>query len=189
MDSALHLRRRQASQVPRRRAARLVLLFIVKFAITFLVLQALYLRLTSGSTPLPHVLQARTACTVVNALSGRDTVSAEDAAIVSGDITIEIMKGCDGTDALLLLVSAFVASPLRWKHKLSGILWGIALVYGLNLIRLTSLFYVAKYRKDWFQFFHLSLWQVLFVLFAGAFFIFWSERGLRVSGHSSPKAG
>ena len=157
-----------------------VLLFLLKFAVVFLVLQGGYTWLTaSGAPPLPHRLQAHAASGLINLFMSGQPTSTDGEVIISKEVVIHIKKGCEGTDVVLLLTAALVAFPMGWRRRLLGIAWGTLLIYGLNLVRLVSLYGVARFRQTWFDFFHLSLWQSLFVLAAGAFFILWSARETR----------
>lgn len=86
---------------------------------------------------------------------------------------IEIVAGCNGVEAVLILVSAVLAFPAPWKHKLAGIGLGFLAIQALNLVRIISLFYLHAWSQVWFDWFHLYLWQALIVLDALVFWLLW----------------
>lgn len=86
---------------------------------------------------------------------------------------IEIVAGCNGVEAVLILVSAVLAFPAPWKHKLAGIGLGFLAIQALNLVRIISLFYLHAWSQVWFEWFHLYLWQALIVLDALVFWLLW----------------
>jgi exosortase H (IPTLxxWG-CTERM-specific) len=86
---------------------------------------------------------------------------------------IEIVAGCNGVEAVLILVSAILAFPAPWKHKLIGIGIGFLAIQVLNLVRIISLYYLHIWSPVWFDWFHLYLWQALISLDALVFWLIW----------------
>ncbi len=86
---------------------------------------------------------------------------------------VAIAPGCDGIEAVIILVSAVLAFPSPWLHKLVGILIGFIAIQALNLVRIISLFYMGQYSQVAFDWFHLYLWQALIVLDALAVWLIW----------------
>ena len=86
---------------------------------------------------------------------------------------IQIVAGCNGVEAVLILVSAVLAFPAPWKHKLIGIGLGFVAIQTLNLVRIISLYYLQRWNQVWFEWFHLYLWQALIVLDALVFWLIW----------------
>lgn len=86
---------------------------------------------------------------------------------------VQIAPGCDGIEAVIILVSAILAFPAPWKHKLAGIAIGFVAIQALNLVRIISLFYLGQWNQVWFDWFHLYLWQALIVLDALAVWLVW----------------
>lgn len=86
---------------------------------------------------------------------------------------IEIVAGCNGVEAVLILLSAVLAFPAPWKHKLLGIVLGFLAIQALNLVRIVSLFYLHEWNQVWFEWFHLYLWQALIILDALVFWLIW----------------
>ena len=86
---------------------------------------------------------------------------------------IEIVAGCNGVEAVLILVSAVLAFPAPWKHKVLGIGLGFLAIQALNLVRIISLYYLHEHAPVWFEWFHLYLWQALIILDALVFWLIW----------------
>lgn len=105
---------------------------------------------------------------------------------------VGIAPGCDGIEAVIILISAIVAFPSPWKHKLAGIAIGFVAIQSLNLVRIISLFYLGQWSQTWFDWFHLYLWQALIVLDALAVWLVWLRylpRRKRPSRRPPPDAG
>ena len=100
---------------------------------------------------------------------------------------ISIVAGCSGVEAVLILVSAVLAFPAPWKHKLLGILIGFLAIQTLNLVRIVSLFYLHEWNQVWFEWFHLYLWQALIILDALVFWLIWLRYLPRVAA-PAPRA-
>lgn len=86
---------------------------------------------------------------------------------------ISIERGCNGVEAVIILVSAMLAYPAPWRYKLLGIGAGFVAIQALNLVRIISLFYLGQWNRTWFDWFHLYLWQALIVLDALVAFLVW----------------
>ncbi len=86
---------------------------------------------------------------------------------------ISIERGCNGVEAVIILVAAMLAFPAPWKNRLIGIALGFLAIQALNLVRIISLFYLGQWNQTWFEWFHLYLWQALIVLDALVAFLVW----------------
>lgn len=104
----------------------------------------------------------------------------------STGFAVQIAPGCDGIEAVIILVSAILAFPSPWKHKLVGIAIGFVAIQALNLVRIISLFYLGQWSQTWFDWFHLYLWQALIVLDALAVWLIWL-RYLPRRGRGAPQ--
>jgi len=86
---------------------------------------------------------------------------------------IEIVAGCNGVEAVLILLCAIFAFPAPWRHKLLGMALGFLAIQGLNLVRIVALFYLHEWNQVWFEWFHLYLWPALIILDALVFWLVW----------------
>jgi exosortase H (IPTLxxWG-CTERM-specific) len=91
----------------------------------------------------------------------------------SNGFAISIERGCNGVEAVIILVAAMLAFPAPWKHRLVGIGLGFIAIQALNLVRIISLFYLGQWNRVWFDWFHLYVWQALIVLDALIAFLIW----------------
>jgi exosortase family protein XrtM len=94
-------------------------------------------------------------------------------ALATASLELQILKGCDGTESWLMLLSALVVFPAPAKRRLLGVLWGTILVFGLNQLRIVSLFLVALHRPDWFDMAHGTIWQTVMVAAGAVFVLVW----------------
>jgi exosortase H (IPTLxxWG-CTERM-specific) len=91
----------------------------------------------------------------------------------NGSFIVSIERGCNGIEAVIILISAILAFPAPWKHRLLGLGLGFLAVQVLNLVRIVSLFFLGLWSQVWFEWFHLYLWQALIVLDALIVFLVW----------------
>ena len=86
---------------------------------------------------------------------------------------VSIERGCNGLEAVIILIAAVLAFPARFLHKLVGLAAGFIAIQALNLVRIISLFYLGQYSMLWFEWFHLYLWQALIILDAVFVWLIW----------------
>lgn len=77
---------------------------------------------------------------------------------------VSIEPGCNGVEAMIVLIAAMLAFPAPWKHRLTGLAVGFVAVQGLNVLRVISLFYLGQWNTRAFEFAHEFLWQGLIML-------------------------
>ena len=77
---------------------------------------------------------------------------------------VSIEAGCNGVEAAIVLIAGILAFPASLRHKLVAILAGFFFVQALNVVRIISLFYLGQWNYTVFEWFHLYLWPVLFML-------------------------
>ncbi|MDR1529471.1 MAG: exosortase H [Burkholderiales bacterium] len=92
---------------------------------------------------------------------------------LSNGFAVSIEKGCNGIEATIVLISAILAFPASWKHKIIGILSGFIAVQGLNVVRVITLFYLGQWNEKVFEWAHLYVWQALIMLDVLIVFLVW----------------
>lgn len=89
---------------------------------------------------------------------------------------VDIHNGCNGLEATLFLVAAVIAFPATLRLRAIGTAAGVVIVQLANLIRIVSLFLIGCYKPQWFQAFHLAIWQTIIFAIAVGFFLIWTRR-------------
>jgi exosortase H (IPTLxxWG-CTERM-specific) len=98
---------------------------------------------------------------------------------------VDIHNGCNGVEATLFIVAAVLAFPATWTKRLIGIVLGALLIQIANLVRVVTLFLIGCHRREWFETFHLAVWQTVIFGVAVGFFIVWSRRSLVTNAATS----
>ena len=90
-----------------------------------------------------------------------------------GVFAISIANGCSGLEAVILLGAAILAYPASWRQRAQGLLLGTFAIMALNLVRVISLFYIGQFSRDWFDWAHLYIWDILIMLDGLMVFLLW----------------
>jgi exosortase H (IPTLxxWG-CTERM-specific) len=86
---------------------------------------------------------------------------------------VSIEPGCNGVEAMIVVMAAILATPARWTHKLAGLALSFLGIQALNLLRIISLFYLLQWNPVWFEWAHLYLWQALIMLDGVILYLLW----------------
>ena len=112
--------------------------------------------------------------TVLLAAIGEKTQSV-GTVIQSSAFAVDVKNGCNGIEAALLLVAAMLAFPASPKQRALGIAGGLAVIQGVNLFRIVSLFWLGVHHRNVFELFHAAVWQTALILLAVGIFLVWSR--------------
>lgn len=151
-------------------------LFLVKF---FAILIAAYLLIAwnpvNDRVIVPFTQAIATGSGVLlNAIGQQVTVSGT--MITSPRFGVNINNGCNGVEAMLILLASIVAFPATMKARAAGLLLGAIAVQLLNAVRIVTLYLLGAYQPRLFDLFHTAVWQIVIILAAIGFFLFWSAR-------------
>ena len=90
-----------------------------------------------------------------------------------------LVPDCGAIEVMSIFVAAVCAFPTLWRKRLLGLFIGLPVLYGVNLIRLSSLAFLASYDPTqglkWFHFGHEYVWQAVFIIFVVAVWLCWIE--------------
>ena len=86
---------------------------------------------------------------------------------------VSIEPGCNGVEAMIVVMAAIAATRAPWTYKLIGIGLSFATIQALNLVRIISLFYLLQWNPVWFEWAHLYLWQALIMLDGVIVYLLW----------------
>lgn len=98
--------------------------------------------------------------------------------LTSGPYGVSIRNGCNGVEAMAFLAAATLAFPAPWRKRVMAALAGCALVQVLNLIRIVTLYLLQRYAPQYFELFHLAIWQTIIGGACIAFFYAWTRRAM-----------
>jgi exosortase family protein XrtM len=113
---------------------------------------------------------------VINWIAPAEQVAGTENRLESGAARLNIVRGCDGSGLVFLLVAAVIAYRARFKSTVFGILGAIALVYVLNQMRIIALYFLNSHRPEWFLPMHVYFIPTLMILVSAIYFAIWSGR-------------
>lgn len=151
-------------------------LFLVKF---FAILGAAYLLIAWNPVndrvivPFTQAV-ARSAGLLLNALGQKVTVNGTT--IGGPHFAVNVNNGCNGVEAMLILLASIVAFPASLRQRGAGLLVGALGVQLLNEVRIVTLYLLGAHAPRWFDLFHTAVWQIVIIAAAIAFFLLWSAR-------------
>jgi exosortase family protein XrtM len=117
--------------------------------------------------------------TIIHWVAPGEPVTAVQNRLESPSGSLDIVRGCDGSGVVFLLVAAIIAMRDHLRHTLLGIIGGIALIYLLNQLRIVTLYFVHARWPGWFTAMHAYFIPTLMVLVATIYFAAWATRGAR----------
>lgn len=85
-------------------------------------------------------------------------------AIGDMNFAVSIKNGCDGIEAMAILLFAILVYPTSWANRLKGFVTGLACLVALNFVRIISLYFIGVHLPSLFEVMHVSIWQVIFIL-------------------------
>ncbi|HJQ36306.1 MAG TPA: exosortase H [Thermoanaerobaculia bacterium] len=151
-------------------------LFLVKF---FVILIAAYLLIAwnpvNDNVIVPFTAAIARVSGVLLRLIG-EPVTVTGTIIGSSLFAVNINNGCNGVEAMLILLGSIVAFPATLRARAIGLVLGAIAVQILNLIRILTLFYIGAHHPKLFDAFHTAVWQIIVILSAVIFFLIWSSR-------------
>lgn len=150
------------------------LMFVARFGAVMIVLYVIVaLNPVNDRVIVPFTeLVARSSAAVLRL--GDGGIESAGTVIHSPRFAIDVRNGCNGIEAIILLCSAIVAFPATLKSRLGGLLVAGIAIQLINVLRLSSLFWLGAHHRPVFEIFHVAVWQSLIILAAISMFILWS---------------
>ena len=96
--------------------------------------------------------------------------------LASDSFAVNIVAECTAVGPLVLFMGAVVAYPSTMKSKGMGILLGVVVLTGVNVIRIMSLFWIGDNYRQYLDVAHLLVWQSVIILLAIVLWLFWVDR-------------
>jgi exosortase family protein XrtM len=157
----------------------------IRFLILFVCLMALlnFVYFLFGGTSVEEfvlaVLTAKPAFAIIQILTPAEQVVLNGTQLTSPQVNFEIVRGCEGMEGMLLMISAMCAYGMPWRDKLKGILLGVPFIYAFNLLRIVGLYYMMRYHLGAFYFAHLFVGQSITIVIVSVFFVLWISRSTK----------
>ncbi len=155
-----------------------IIKFVLLFGLLLLIFYALYgSNFFQEAIVVPAVnFQAIFSNFVLNLLS-QDTVV--NGGIISNELgSINVGKGCDGIEAIMLYVIGVLVVPFSFKTKWPGLLFGFLALFLLNMIRIIGLFFANIYFPEAFETLHLHGGFALFIVVTLILWLIWANWAL-----------
>ena len=91
--------------------------------------------------------------------------------LYAGGASVEIVSDCSPHMPYLIFAAVVLAFPATWRQRLMGLTLGAVVIHAFNTLRILALIGILSWRRSWFEFAHVYLWQtgtilVVFVTFA-----------------------
>ena len=153
---------------PPRPAGHLLILFVLVF--TLLQWGWSSARGTWVERLVVHDATVTSAAALVRLLTPEIAATAVGASLKAPGGGLNILNGCEGTEVMFLLVAAFAAVRMPWRHRLAGLGLGIAFVFLINQARILALFYCHRADRELFDTLHTAVLPAVLVALTAAFF-------------------
>ena len=94
---------------------------------------------------------------------------------ISGDnFSVNIKNGCDGLEAMAILVSGILIFPTTFRLKIPGLIGGILILLVLNFFRIAGLYLVGlNFSRSVFDILHIQGGFILFTMISVLLWFIW----------------
>lgn len=151
-------------------------LFLLKFLLTLIVAYAIVAwNPVNDRVIVPFTAALAATATAVLQTFG-EQVTVNGTLLSSSRFGVQVNNGCNGVEAMLILLAAIVAFPASIRARAVGLLTGIVVVQVLNQVRIISLYLLGAYRPRLFDVFHTAVWQIVVIGAAMVVFVVWTTR-------------
>ena len=151
--------------------------FVGGAAFVFAILQVIYFQLYVHSPAFYAYLNVcADLSTLLLNLFGEEVVLKGRTMVSAAGPTVTVVEGCDALRIHSVLVAVIMAYQCSIKDKIIGIVCGVALMYFLNLIRISFLLWIDIHATEWFDIFHHTILPFGLWLAAMVYFYCWGRR-------------
>lgn len=88
-----------------------------------------------------------------------------------------VVPDCGAIPSLSIYIAAVLAFPVAFRKRILGVLLGVPILYGVNIMRLTCLAFIGAWTNggEVFKFSHEVVWQGVFIIFVVGVWLAWVE--------------
>lgn len=106
-------------------------------------------------------------------LLGHNT-KASGSLIFSDAFSVDIRNGCDGLEAIAILVSGILIFPAPFRLKVPGLAWGVLTLMMLNWLRIAGLYLIGlHFSPTVFEIFHVQGGFIIFTMISVTLWFIW----------------
>lgn len=109
-------------------------------------------------------------------LIGSDVVTTRGTMMFSPRFAVDVKNGCNGLEAVILVVAAILSFPAPWRLRLLGAVASAVIIQAVNIVRVSSLFVIGRDHPNAFNSAHVVVWQSAMFLLSVVLFLVWSAR-------------
>lgn len=147
--------------------------FCVRFSVGVAVLFAILFALDDdGAAPVSEVIAQLVAAGLGLFGVGVERVGTT---LTVGGFRGAVVEQCTGLFETALLVAAIWAWEAPARDRLRGAVLGVAFLFLVNLVRVSSLMLIGAHAPGWFTEAHLYVWQGLLVATVGGSWLIWAR--------------
>lgn len=149
--------------------------FVGRFLLFLIFLGAAYSQVSSRWDAFRNGFTAATAEFVSTCYSlGGAKTDASGNLITGPGIALSVIEECTGVYEMIIFAAAVLAFPAGWRKKGLGILFGLPLLFAINILRMMLLAWVQAHGSpELFDFLHIYFWQATLILMILGVFILW----------------
>ncbi len=90
--------------------------------------------------------------------------------------SIVVGRGCNGLEAIFLMVAAVLAYPASWNRRLRALALYLPILFGLNLLRIMMLLFVMVRHPSYMDAFHFLVAQGILIVFIFGFWMHYVQQ-------------
>ena len=143
---------------------------MARFVITFLLVLVTLFTIEMLNPVQASVIAPFTS--LLTSISASLIVPFDDSVVAYGKVlqfsdsgfAVSVEAGCNGVEAIIVLIAAIIAFPGSWSARFTAIVLGFLAVQTMNILRIISLFYLGNWDLEIFSWVHLYLWPALIML-------------------------
>ncbi len=151
---------------------REMLRFCIAFLLYVSVFATAFLKFQHSNVLEPLLgLNTTIVSSVLNLLGSRNYT--EGARVISEAFSFEVTPGCTSIIPTGLFVSLIMAWPCQFRDKATGIAVTSVALFGINLLRLVTLYYVGAVFPGFLDTAHVYVWQFLMYAAGTALLLLW----------------
>ncbi|MGO8697336.1 MAG: exosortase H [Limisphaerales bacterium] len=114
---------------------------------------------------------ARGTSMLLNLIGVKTTV--EGVVVRGPGYSVAVRRGCDPLEPIVLFAAGVMAFPAPWRRKLAAIAVVSAILFGVNMLRIVSLYLLGAKKSPLLDSFHLWWWPAFFIIGTLVLWVLW----------------